>query len=354
MSELRKRNVGHEDDSDDNLPNKSNTITPAIAERYIRAVAENSSVPASVRPYLEKAAPLVGQLVELINISIPYFHKGYVKVLEIKKSLEPYRLELLTPAFFGIIMCFFGGSYLTVIAAFEAYRSVGWKPTYDAILMLQKDIQTVIDTDCRDNAVDKDGNGISDVLEIPPQELLQRKFYLFFKVLQPDRVYDAITAISTGFIAVIATLKVDFVKAITLGASMADVINKPAQHYLTPIIDRIMPEDFKHWTSFFITYTVKSVTISLAWMIQRIVSAFHSALRGGHMIGSNLLEYLSVMGIIHLDPEHTYIDEIIGYAFSFFGLYFQLSYGFKVPFLLQLVLFPFSMVEYFLMAMIAR
>jgi len=94
-------------------------MTPALAERYIRAVAENSSVPVSVRPYIEKAAPVVGQLVALINKSIPYFHQGYVKVMEIKKSLQPYRLELLTPAFFGIIMCFFGGSYLTVIAAFE-------------------------------------------------------------------------------------------------------------------------------------------------------------------------------------------------------------------------------------------
>ena len=41
-------------------------------------------------------------------------------------TLKPYHPELLAPALMGFIMCFFGGSYMTLIAAFEAYRQSGW------------------------------------------------------------------------------------------------------------------------------------------------------------------------------------------------------------------------------------
>jgi len=78
--------------------------------------------------------------------------------------------------------------------------------------MLQKDIQMVIDTDCSDNAEDKDKNGISDVMEIPPQELLQRKFYLFFKVLKSNSLpfYDNIVTARDSLKLAVRAIKLYF------------------------------------------------------------------------------------------------------------------------------------------------
>ena len=41
-------------------------------------------------------------------------------------KIQPYQPKLLFPAFFGLIICFFGGDFLTLIAAIEAYKMCGW------------------------------------------------------------------------------------------------------------------------------------------------------------------------------------------------------------------------------------
>eukprot|EP01041_Mallomonas_annulata_P010756 gene10756-22475_t len=63
----------------------------------------------------------------------------------------------------------------------------------------------------------------------------------------------------------------------------------------------------------------------------------------------NFLEYLSAMNICHLKAKDTYIDELLGYALAAVGLYFQLSWGFRIPLLLSMVLFPFTLAEYFIL-----
>lgn len=57
---------------------------------------------------------------------------------------------------------------------------------------------------------------------------------------------------------------------------------------------------------------------------------------GGIMAARNILEYLSVTNIYHLDHNTTYLDEVAGYGLALLGLLFQLSMGFKVIYLLEL------------------
>lgn len=62
-----------------------------------------------------------------------------------------------------------------------------------------------------------------------------------------------------------------------------------------------MPEDYQKWADPTIRYIVKSFAISLAWFLQRIVSAVHASLRGSKMFSENVLDYLTTMG--HLSKE---------------------------------------------------
>lgn len=71
------------------------------------------------------------------------------------------------------------------------------------------------------------------------------------------------------------------------------------------------------------------------------------------MCSRNLLEYLSVTNVYHLDHENTIIDEAVGYGLAIVGLWFQLSSGFGIPFLLKLFLMPFTFAEWFLMYFVA-
>lgn len=145
----------------------------------------------------------------------------------------------------------------------------------------------------------------------------------------------------------LATLKLDFCKAITLGASISDAVLPPLLLYLVPLLCSLsaVPPEHHKWVPLVVTYLVKYVIISLAFFLQRVVSAIHSSIRGGLMIARNLLAYLEVMNIYKLDEKDTYLDEILGYALAFMGFYFQLSHMFKLPFPLSLFLFPACVFE---------
>jgi hypothetical protein len=48
------------------------------------------------------------------------------------------------------------------------------------------------------------------------------------------------------------------------------------------------------------------------------------------------------------DLDETQLDENIGMAVAFTGLYMQLKFGFQLPFPLNVLLAPFSLTEWFL------
>lgn len=151
----------------------------------------------------------------------------------------------------------------------------------------------------------------------------------------------------------LATLKIQFAKAITLGNAIGDALEEPAEMILVPPLKFVLPDEYKKWAQPLVLYTVHSAAISVAWFLQRVISAFHSAIRGGTMCSRNLMHYLAERGVIpHINHEETYIDEIAGAILAAAGLLFQLSFGFQLPFPLNVLLFPFTIVEWFLIRMV--
>jgi len=94
--------------------------------------------------------------------------------------------------------------------------------------------------------------------------------------------------------------------------------------------------------------------VSIAWTVQRILSAFHSAMRGGIVFARNIMAYLAEMNYVSINHEETYLDEIVGYSLAALGLWFQLAFGFGLPFPLNVILFPFTIAEYLLIAIISK
>jgi hypothetical protein len=48
------------------------------------------------------------------------------------------------------------------------------------------------------------------------------------------------------------------------------------------------------------------------------------------------------------DPDKSYLDEFIAYSLAACGFLFQITRGFVLPFPFDLLLFPLTLVEYFL------
>lgn len=100
-----------------------------LAVKYFSAFVESDKCPPQIKPYLEKATPFVGLFVKYLIILSEYLEIAYVKALEFYEIIKPYQPELLVPSFVGLIMCFFGGNFLTLIAAVEAFKMCGYEAT---------------------------------------------------------------------------------------------------------------------------------------------------------------------------------------------------------------------------------
>ncbi len=327
-------------------------VNGELISKQILDFSESKDCPNQIRPILKKIAPIVVKVFIAIDKLIPILEKIYNKALEIWAQLQPYKPDLLLPSFVGLIMCFFGGSYLTLIAAVEAFNLTSSGVIIESAKILYEDFQKIAAANEKDNAKDEDGDGVADVLQVNAKELLRRKTVIFLKTMDPNRLMTAVAALNAGFMAIIATLKLEFAKTITLGNSIYNTLEPPLKRYVLPKFELLFPVEYRKWAYPILSSVLRSFVISWAWFLQRIISAFHSAMKGGLMFSRNLLEYLSKMNIIHINHEDTYLDEIIGGVLALLGLWFQLSFRFALPFPLNILLFPFSLAEWFLMWMV--
>jgi len=305
----------------------------------------------------DQALPLVFKFSNIVVAKgIPMLDLAYQKLVVVYEMGGLEKLKPLLPALIGILMCFFGGSYLTLIATIEAYRMTGWAASSAAVATLYKNAVVAWDASKKDDEVDADGNGVADVKEIGHKALLQRKTMVVLASVNPEEVTNAFVAINTGFMAVVATLKISFARSITLGVSIAEVVTPMAVRLIGPALAAALPPQHSKWAVPVIVYACKSISVSMAWFLQRIISAFHSAIRGGSLASEPLLEAAAKHGGIKSEQVKGLVEPV-GMALAFLGFMFQLKYGFGLPFPLNLLLLPFtiipSVLEYILGVVVA-
>jgi hypothetical protein len=231
QSELRQRKPASAAAGD----KKSPSVMGDKTEKYVESIS--SMAPAQLKPYITQAIPYVRIAAEYVEAAIPILEKIRLFLLDMWVIAKPYKPELLLPAFIGFVMCFFGGSFVTLIAAAEAYKMCCHESLMKAIADLSGEIKNVSDSNKEDDTTDKDNNGIPDSLECTPQELMMRKTTLFFKTVDPKVVTNALTQLNSAGLAIVATLKLQFVKTITLGTSISTMICEgPAKTYIVPTV----------------------------------------------------------------------------------------------------------------------
>ena len=73
------------------------------------------------------------------------------------------------------MMCFFGGAYLLLIAAIEAWRASSWDQNKKDLQILWSDMLKVREAHKKDNTEDIDGDGIADVDQLDATKLFMRR-----------------------------------------------------------------------------------------------------------------------------------------------------------------------------------
>jgi len=278
-----------------------------------------------------------------INLVGPLYLKLWAIFL---KAYETLPIELLE-ALMGLGMCFCGGAYCASIAAVEAFRMTGWDTTRRALRDVYEDAKPIVEAWKADDKKDDDGNGKADVLQLAPAELLQRKLAVTaLAIKDPDRLMAACGGLYTSWLAVQGTLRLQFAKTVTLGVSIANELYAPASRVAVPILVGLLPPKYHHWIPAIVRTMLRATAVCIAWQLQVVLSAVQSALRGGTLAARKLIAYGNKHGLFAI-KEADNLDEVVGYTLALFGFYTQWQWGFALPFPLNLVMFPFTAIEWY-------
>lgn len=315
------------------------------AERYAKLIIGLSEkAPEKARPYIEKAAPIVGMAAVYIRIAIPHIVKFYGTVAEQVAKLPMGLIRALV----GFCMCFFGGVFPGTIAAYEAWSLCGGKEAVASVKELYGEFEKVLEANKKDGEDDKDGDGKADIDSLDPKELVIHKTKLVLQTVDPSKVSKQLSLLYTGWIGVLATLKIKFAKTVTLGVAIGEKLYGPAEHYVQPIVVKLVEEEYQQWVPVVLKWICKAIAVSIAWWIQRVISAFHSCIKGGLIFGRELVHFMHEKGYVKFDIDDTYIDEGIGWGIAVIGLLTQFYFGFGVPFPLNIFFLPLNFVEAFI------
>lgn len=300
-----------------------------------RIAAEGKDrAPSWAQPIFESLVPFCMQVFSLVTRFWPYGQKAYELAKEAKEKL-PVDCFM---AMWGLILCFFGGTFPLSIAAYEAFKISGWDQTRQACVDLHGEWKSYRRASIVDDSKKTDGDA-------PPSELVARKTSLFFRVCDPEKLNVAVGGIYQGAIGVVATLKFKYARTVALGVSIGAALRKPAGMYVTPVLAKIVAPEHQKWIPYGINYACKLVAVTIAWYLSAIMSAVQSGIRGGLLFSRSILRYLNSRGIIKFDEDDTYLDEVVGWSFAFFGAGYQILNGFALPFPLNIFLIPFRMGE---------
>lgn len=163
--------------------------------------------------------------------------------------------------------------------------------------------------------------------------------YLLLSSIDPTALSEAIVGLNSGLLAVLATLKMQFAKTITLGNALSTSLEPLAQSlapYLAPCLGKMA-----HWSPSIIRWSTKLLAISIAWKMRRVFAAYHSSLRGGQAFVRYFLRYLITVKLIPASwASYVNCFAVLGYAVALGGLWFQLTSLHGLPFPLNWLLFP--------------
>ncbi|KNC50831.1 inframe stop codon [Thecamonas trahens ATCC 50062] len=321
-----------------------------MSKEEVMEIAEDSAPP-FLLPYIAKVAPALAVLGTIIDVVGPHVENVAAAAVAFWAAIQPYHPEEFAVAGLGFIVCFFGSSFMVSIAAVEAFRLCGWETTRDCILSLYEDYKIVREAYRKDSLLDENNDGIADVDQITKKELASRKVRVILRACNPVKIQHAIAGINAGVIAVVATLKIHFAEAITLGTSIASTLVRASNKTLKPSLQRIVEPEYHKWIDPVIQYACQTIGISIAYTLHRIIATFHAAVKGGFLFTKGVLHYAERRGFAAASKVEEGSPAFTGMALAVaaLGFYFQASSWFGgLPFPINILLLPFTIVEYIL------
>jgi hypothetical protein len=317
--------------------------TPKHLEQ-VRAAVEK------VKPYIQKAAPYIRTLHDTYKQYHPVVSKYYEQA---KEKVHP-------DVAIACILLFFGGQFALTIVAVRAFQQSGgtmmkrsWADlqiTYrEGMATLRKDSELV-------GLFDKDGDGEVSPMEVASmlyeavvekkEDMKQKRIQVLLgamKCVDPQRLLDACAGLWTGIIAVLATLRSEVARYVTVGTQLGT----RAAEFLQAKTGEKAVQAFPQYTKWIDAgYRVAGAVLGImvAFILTRVVMALASAMEGGRIASDFLITKGKEHHLISEMQVTEHKDKIV-YGVAAVGFLFQLWHGFGMPWYLRLFLWPGLIVE---------
>ena len=226
----------------------------------LKAAADRT--PGMAGTLIKTFAPVIAAVVVVFEVTAPYLIMLYYFFQACwrwadKHGGQPIKICV------GLFMCFCGGAFPAVITAVEAYRQIGFEPTKRALKVLFDDFKKVQEAHKKDDQDDSNRDGKADVDSLTAGELVERKVLLFLRTSDPEQTSRAMSAITSGFLAVLASLKIKFAQAIVVGGAIGDVLRPPVRRAMEPFLKKALTDDYHKWIRPGLNYACKLVAVSI-------------------------------------------------------------------------------------------
>ncbi|KAL1498515.1 hypothetical protein AB1Y20_013838 [Prymnesium parvum] len=301
--------------------------------------AAATASPPPLAAYLRHASPLVDPSLQLLAAVGPFYLRLASLSLALYRSLPLDAIELLL----GLALCFCGGAYGASLAAIEAFSLVGYEATGAAIADICDEVGAVRLAVAADAPRAHAGSAVD--------QLKHKATLAALAVRDPQKLTHAVAALYAAWVVVQGTLRLQerFAKSITIGVSVAKMLDPLALRFGLPVLLHILPPELHHWLPTAVRVVCKLIAISFAWYLQAIIFAVQSSIKGGLLFGRKALALAHKHGYIHRSQvEDSYLDETIGFTVALFGFYSQWQWGFSLPFPVNIIMLPFSIIEWYI------
>jgi hypothetical protein len=180
---------------------------------------------------------------EFITAALPIVISYGVKVHQAFLKLPQNAINFVI----GFVFCFFGGLYPVLFAAMEAAEYGGRKTVMDAMNDLANEAIVIIEESKKDDDVDADKDGKSDVAALSGKDFMIRKTQLVMTKMNPQKIDKAINNLYRVWLSVAAVLTIEFARAISMALAISDFMKKPVDRFIAPTLQLAVPDQYDQW-----------------------------------------------------------------------------------------------------------
>lgn len=95
--------------------------------------------------------------------------------------------------------------------------------------------------------MDEDRDGVADISELDSTQVVARRLMVLTKSVDPEKVSAAVEGLTLATVAILATLRIRFAKAITLGTAIGSAFEKLFSPFTTQILRFSLPDAYEKW-----------------------------------------------------------------------------------------------------------